>query len=140
MIRIIAHLCLQEEVGKAEGLISYQKVVSSAAEDRQQLFVTFSDADLKARGLRFSRGDMVEFMLSSDPETGRQTASQVTSGSHLIRSPPSTPRALLPLINDKIAACQLGCVGQLLLHTTSGMLCMGCHRSIQGCLPASASF
>ena len=87
MISTVAHLRLQEEVGKAEGLISYQKVGSSAAEDRQQLFVTFSEADLKARGLRFSRGDMVEFMLSSDPETGRQTASQVNSGSVIIRKP-----------------------------------------------------
>ena len=70
-------LHLQEEVGKAEGLISYQKQGSSGAEDRQQLFVTFSEADLKARGLRFSRGDVVDFMLSIDPNTGRQTASQV---------------------------------------------------------------
>ena len=75
--QLIAETHLQEEVPKAEGLISYQKVGTTSPEDRQQLFVAFSEADLKSRGLRFSRGDMVEFVLGSDPKTGRQTASQV---------------------------------------------------------------
>ena len=73
--------CLQEEVPKAEGLISYQKTASAVPEERQQLFVAFSEADLKSRGLRFSRGDTVEFTLGIDPKTGRQTASQVQPSS-----------------------------------------------------------
>ena len=75
------HSRLQEELPKAEGLISYQKAGSDLPEDRQQLFVAFSEADLKSRGLRFSRGDMVEFILGSDPTNGRQTASQVQHSS-----------------------------------------------------------
>lgn len=67
---------LQDEIAQAGGLISYQKQ-SMEGEERQQLFVPFTNADLKSRGLRFSRGDPVEFTLSIDPKTGRQTASQV---------------------------------------------------------------
>ena len=79
---------------------------SSAAEDRQQLFVAFSEADLTARGLRFSRGDMVEFMLSSDPETGRQTASQVKSGLQSDGNPRSS-------FESSVASYQLIMIAQL---------------------------
>ena len=70
-------LPVQEETARAGGLISYQKPATDATEERQQLFVPFSEADLKMRGLRFNRGDTVDFVLGSDAKSGRQTASQV---------------------------------------------------------------
>ena len=69
---------MQEEGAQVGGLISYQRP-STDTEQSAQLFVPFTDADLKQRGMRFTRGDMVEFVLGSDPKSGRQTASQVNS-------------------------------------------------------------
>ena len=71
---------MQEEGAQVGGLISYQRP-STDTEQSAQLFVPFTDADLKQRGMRFTRGDMVEFVLGSDPKSGRQTASQVNTPS-----------------------------------------------------------
>ena len=67
---------MQEESAQVGGLISYRRP-STETEQSTQLFVPFTDADLKQRGMRFTRGDTVEFVLGSDPKTGRHTASQV---------------------------------------------------------------
>ena len=67
---------MQDEGAQVGGLISYQRP-SLDKEQSAQLFVPFTDADLKQRGMRFTRGDMVEFVLGSDPNSGQQTASQV---------------------------------------------------------------
>ena len=67
---------VQEEGAQAGGLISYQRP-GTDSEQSTQLFVPFTDADLKQRGVRFTRGDTIEFVLGSDPKSGRQTASQV---------------------------------------------------------------
>ncbi len=118
---------LQEEVPKAEGLISYQKLAPTSPEDRQQLFVAFSEADLKSRGLRFSRGDMVEFVLGSDPKTGRQTASQVNPAS---QSPQRRPEVLLHLlvgwINMPCSISKSNCHISGSSITGRAMVCIGC--------------
>ena len=67
---------MQEEGAQVGGLISYQRP-STDTELSAQLFVPFTDADLKQRGVRLNRGDTVEFVLGIDPKSGRRTASQV---------------------------------------------------------------
>ena len=69
---------MQEEGAQIGGLISYQRP-STDTEQSAQLFVPFTDADLKQRGMRFTRGDMIEFVLGSNLKSGQQTASQVNT-------------------------------------------------------------